>query len=73
MVKNTASEEADDQADVDIELAWADPADSNSLRQMSAVCFLFARNIYDDLGIPIGSHFSPSNVLLCGIVSSNLI
>ena len=30
-------------------VAWADPSDSTSLRHMSAVCFLFARNLYDNM------------------------
>ena len=30
-----------------MKVAWADPSDSRYLKSMSAVCFLFARSIYD--------------------------
>ena len=56
MVENTISRVGDDEADMAMKVPWADPTDSKSLGYMSAVCFLFGRNIYDSLGIPIGSY-----------------
>jgi len=38
-----------EEQDIEPQVAWADPSDSNSLRHMSAVCFLFARNLYDNM------------------------
>jgi len=36
-----------EQEDIEPQVAWADPSDSRYLKSMSAVCFLFARSIYD--------------------------
>ena len=44
VVANTASENLDDDADIKIQVPWSDSASPN-LRSMSAVCYLFARNI----------------------------
>jgi len=38
-----------EEQDIEPQVAWADPSDSTSLRHMSAVCFLFARNLYDNM------------------------
>jgi len=38
-----------EEQDIEPQVTWADPSDSNSLRHMSAVCFLFARNLYDNM------------------------
>jgi len=54
VVKNTASADVDDDMDISLQVGWADPSDANSLKSMSAVCFLFARNIYDNIGVPLG-------------------
>ena len=32
--------------------AWASSANNDSLAQMSAICYLFARHVYDATGIP---------------------
>ena len=45
-----------DQEELDIEpkYGWTDSSDNKVLSYMSAVCFLFARNIYDVTGVPMG-------------------
>jgi len=36
--------------------AWASSANNDSLAQMSDICYLFARHVYDVTGIPqVGS------------------
>ena len=47
----TSSEE---QPDIELKYGWTNPSDAKVLNYMSAVCFLFARNIYDVTGVPIG-------------------
>merc|ERR1711962_1254696 len=36
-----------EQEDIEPQVAWSDPSDPRYLRSMSAVCFLFARKLYD--------------------------
>ena len=45
---------SDDNHNVDLKLAWTTADDSASLRFMSAVCFLFAREIADKVNVPLG-------------------
>ena len=47
---------ASDSQETDIapKIGWSDASDAADLQWMSAVCFLFARNIYDVTGVPIG-------------------
>ena len=45
VIKNSVSAVADFEADLPLEQSWSDPSDSESLRWMSAVCFLFARSL----------------------------
>ena len=44
VVSNIASADEDDNADISVQVPWSRPS-SPSLKDMSAVCFLFARNI----------------------------
>eukprot|EP00092_Neocalanus_flemingeri_P089593 GFUD01113369.1.p1 GENE.GFUD01113369.1~~GFUD01113369.1.p1 ORF type:complete len:167 (-),score=45.11 GFUD01113369.1:439-939(-) len=59
VVNNAASGDASDNLDVDVAVPWSDPSSPN-LKSMSAVCFLFARNIQDmmtyegDAIVPMG-------------------
>jgi len=46
VVANTNAADVDDNADIDVQVLWSNPA-GNNLHSMSAVCFLFARNIQD--------------------------
>jgi len=48
VVANTASENLDDDVDIKVQVPWSDSASQN-LRSMSAVCYLFARNIQNML------------------------
>merc|ERR1712123_177173 len=59
VVANTVSADVDDDADIQVQVPWSDSASPN-LKSMSAVCYLFARNIQnmmqsegDDL-VPMG-------------------
>ena len=45
VIKNTVSTTADLDADLPLEQSWSDPSDLESLRWMSAVCFLYARSL----------------------------
>ena len=47
----TSAEELDD---VTPTFPWSNPSDGLNLQQMSAVCFLTAKHIYDNTGIPQG-------------------
>merc|ERR1712018_494687 len=44
----------DDALDINLMHDWTDPSDEYNLSKMSAVCFLYARHIYDKLQIPLG-------------------
>ena len=46
-IRNAVSADVEDDMDIVLQLPWDNSSSSDSLRQMSAVCFLFARNIYD--------------------------
>ena len=50
IVANTNSVNPDNDADIDVQVLWSSPASAN-LHSMSAVCFLFARNIQDMMAI----------------------
>lgn len=43
-----------EEEDLQLAVDWADSADSASLSSMSAVCYLYARRVYQELGKPIG-------------------
>ena len=43
-----------EQADVETSTTWADPSNARALGGFSAVCFFYAMNIYDELGVPLG-------------------
>jgi len=59
VVKNAATSETSDTLDIELQVPWSDPSSPN-LWGMSAVCFLFARNIQDmmqaegDPVVPLG-------------------
>ena len=46
VIKNTVSTTADLDADLPLEQSWSDPSYRESLRWMSAVCFLYARSLH---------------------------
>merc|ERR1719167_1499752 len=46
--------EPDDKMDITLQYGWTDPSNDTNLGAMSAVCFLYARNIYDKLNVPLG-------------------
>ena len=52
IVKRQAMPE--EQDDAILVIPWSSPDDADHLAYMSATCFLFARYIYDQLGVPIG-------------------
>ena len=45
VIKNTVSTTPDLDADLPLQQSWSDPSDLESLRWMSAVCFLYARSL----------------------------
>ena len=47
----TSTEELDDLTPT---YGWSDPSNTNNLKQMSAVCFLTAKNLFDYTGVPQG-------------------
>lgn len=77
-VNHGTAEKSDDTWDIDLAHPWSD-SKSNNLNAFSAVCYLYARNIYDKLGIPLGliesnwggthieSWMSPGMLDACGI------
>jgi len=77
-VNHGSSENSDDSWDIDLDHPWSDST-SNNLNGFSAVCYLYARNIYDRLEIPVGliesnwggthieSWSSPGMLDTCGI------
>ena len=52
-VNRESAESPDDNMDISLAHAWAGPS-SAYLGDMSAICFLYAKNIYDRTGIPLG-------------------
>ena len=52
-VVTESAEKSDDTMDINLTHEWSDPT-QNQFQYMSAVCFLYARNIYDQVGIPLG-------------------
>ena len=44
VLAHTASADVDDDMDITVQVPWSEPSSPN-LQSMSAVCFLFARNI----------------------------
>merc|ERR1711970_58348 len=40
--------------DVGTSTKWTDPSDTRALGHFSAVCFFYAMNVYDELGVPMG-------------------
>ena len=52
-VVRESSEAVDDHMDINLVHDWVDPSSSN-LGEMSAVCFLYAKYIYDQIKIPLG-------------------
>ena len=47
-------ETPNDTLDINLYHKWTDPMDERNLDYFSAVCFLFARNIYEKIRVPIG-------------------
>jgi sialate O-acetylesterase len=45
---------SEEQSDITPKIGWPNSSDSAHLALMTSVCFLFARNIYDVTGVPIG-------------------
>jgi len=54
IVKNQVNDVDDDTFNQEMELGWSKANDLKALEKMSAVCFLFARKIYDQTKIPQG-------------------
>jgi len=52
-VENSVAEDFDDAMDIELHDPWSDPSYFD-LKHFSAVCFLFGRNIYDQIKIPVG-------------------
>ena len=52
-VNRESAELPDDFMDISLAHGWSQPS-SQYLASMSAVCFLYAKNIYDQLGVPLG-------------------
>jgi len=51
-VIRNGSLDQDDTMDIDLDIPWSSP--QNNLYTMSAVCFMYARYIYDQMKIPLG-------------------
>jgi len=43
-----------EQEDVGTSTTWTDPSNARALGGFSAVCFFYAMNVYDELGVPLG-------------------
>merc|ERR1719228_1300813 len=43
-----------EQEDVETSTTWTDPSNARGLGGFSAVCFFYAMNVYDELGVPMG-------------------
>jgi len=43
-----------EQDDVETSTTWTDPSNARALGGFSAVCFFYAMNVYDELGVPLG-------------------
>jgi len=54
IVKNQVLLEQNDNYDPEIDIVWSTADDSKSLQYMSAICFLYARNVFDVVGVPMG-------------------
>jgi len=54
MVNNQVHDVDDDTYNQNMQLDWSRADQPDALKKMSAVCFLFARNIYDQTNIPQG-------------------
>jgi sialate O-acetylesterase len=52
VIKRVTSEV--EEADVETATPWSDTSNANALKGFSAVCFFYARNLYDQLGVPMG-------------------
>jgi hypothetical protein len=52
-------------------LSWARPADAASLANMSAICFLHARNVFDATGIPQVSVYCLHTIIVGKLVLLN--
>ena len=52
-VVTESAENPDDTMDIHLAHEWSD-ATASQFQYMSAVCYLYARNIYDEIGIPLG-------------------
>ena len=54
VIQNTIAYEENDDLDIVLDFPWSDPSYSEGLAEMSAICFLYARNIFSETGIPQG-------------------
>ena len=54
VIHNTITHEVDDDMDISLDFPWTDPSWSDALKQMSAMCFLYGRSIFDETGVPQG-------------------
>ena len=54
VVQKTISYEEDDDIDIVLDVPWTDPSQADCLRSMSAICFLYAKKIYLEIGVPQG-------------------
>jgi hypothetical protein len=52
-------------------LSWVRPAEAASLANMSAICFLHARNVFDETGIPQVSVYCLHNRISVKLVILN--
>ena len=51
--RDGATKIADDKVDIILDHGWETAGDAH-FYQMSAICYFFARNLYDELGVPMG-------------------
>jgi len=54
IVQNAIAYEEDDDLDIILDVPWTDPSNEEYLKNMSAICFLYAKNIYLETGVPQG-------------------
>jgi len=54
VIQNTIAYGVDDDLDVVLDFPWTDPSWSEALEEMSAICFLYGRSVFQETGVPQG-------------------